>query len=82
MTVEDVEAIVAAAKQPFNHHKEVAKLYRVPAQLVSGLVKEAEKKPEKLNQYREKELLHEQKRQAIEAATASMLQTNRPIVRA
>ena len=82
MSVEDVEAIVAAAKQPFNHHKEVAKLYRVPARLVSGLVKEADKKPDKLNQYREKILLHEQKRQAIEAATASMLQTNRPIVRA
>ena len=59
LSLEEVEAIVAATKQPYCHHKDVAQRFRIPAQLVSGLVEEAKNKPEKLQQYREKELLHE-----------------------
>ena len=59
MTVEEVEAIVAAAKEPYMHHKDICQQFRVPARLVSGLIQDSIKNPKKLNSYREKEILDE-----------------------
>ena len=82
LTIEEVEAIVAAAKEPYMHHKDVSQRFRVPARLVSDLVQESIKKAGKLNTYLEKEKLDERKRMAIEEETAKMLNSNKSIVRA
>ena len=81
MSVEEIEAIVAAAREPFRLHKDIAQKFRVPALLVSGLVKEAEKQPEKLQAKRENEILEEKKRMAIEDAVIELLNSNKPISR-
>ena len=59
MTISEIEAIVAATKEPFRLQKDVAQTFRVSAQLVSVLAREAIKKPEKLEARREREQLHE-----------------------
>ena len=41
LTIEEMEAIVAATHLPFRHHKDVAQQFRVPARLVSVLVQES-----------------------------------------
>ena len=73
LSIEEVEAIVAAAEEPFKHHKDISQQFRVSARLVSGLVQDSIKNPKKLNAYREKETLDERKRMAIEEETAKML---------
>ena len=82
LSAEEIEEIVAATKEPFRLHKDVAEQFRIPAQLVSGLAREAEKKPEKLQQKRNREHIEEQKRAAIEESVSLMLKANKPIVRA
>ena len=49
-----MEEIVSAAKEPFTMQKDIAFTYRVPQILVSRLVNEAEKNPEKMQQLRRK----------------------------
>ena len=62
LTADEVEALVAATKQPFRLHRDVAQQFRVTTNLVSCLVVEAEKKPEKLNRKRDLERKAEEKK--------------------
>ena len=48
MTADEIEAIVEATNKPYRQLKDVALQYRVSSDLVSRLVKEAEKRSEKL----------------------------------
>ena len=42
--------VLAATKEPYRLHKDIAKEFRIPAILVSRLLKESQLKPEKLEQ--------------------------------
>ena len=79
LTVDEVEALVAATKQPFRLHRDVAQQFRVSTNLVSCLVLEAERKPEKLSKKRDLERKAEEKRRAVEDVVSSMLIANTPI---
>ena len=52
LTAEVIEAIVAATREPFRLHKDVAQQFRVTAHLVSALALEAQRKPERLQALR------------------------------
>ena len=73
LSIEEIEEIVDAAKEPFRYHKDIAQKFRVPAQLVSTLVRESQKKPENLEARRDREHLDERKRQAIEEVVTARL---------
>ena len=55
LTAAEIEKIVAAADKPFTMHKDVAQQFSVSSALVSGLVREAKKMPEKEQQLRQRE---------------------------
>ena len=61
LTIEEIKEIVAAAQEPFHLQKDIAQKYRISAQLVSILIQESIKKPEKLINQRNKEHLAERK---------------------
>jgi len=66
---------------PLSLHKDIAQQYRVPANLVGRLVKEARLQPEKIEKLQREELLSVRKRQVIEDAVTGMLAVNKPIAR-
>ena len=78
---DDIEAIVAAAKVPHRLHKDIANEFKVPAILVGQLVKESAEQPTKLDSFRAKLELNEQKKQVIESVTTDLLALNTPLVR-
>ena len=55
LSVADVECIVASASKPYNLLKDVALQYRLTPSLVGRLVKEADAKPDLLDEQRERE---------------------------
>ena len=81
LTPEEIEAIVAAAKVPNKLHKDIAQEFKIPAILVGKLVKESTVNPEKLDGYRTRLKLKEEKKQAIEDVTTNLLTLNHCIVR-
>ena len=81
LTPDEIEAIVTAAKVPNKLHKDIAQEFKVPAILVSKLVKESREIPSKHEAYRTKLQLNERKRQVIEETTTEMLADNKAIVR-
>ena len=70
LSADEIQAIVAASREPFCSLKDVAQRYRLTPNLVGRLVKESETKPEAINELREREQLKRQKRDAIEVAVA------------
>ena len=50
LSYEEIEQVIAATKQPYLLHKDIAQQFKIPAILVSRLVKESQEKPEKLQQ--------------------------------
>ena len=81
LSVDEIEAIVAATREPFTHQKDVAQRFRVTSALVGRLVREIEKKPEVVEELRNCVKLVQEKKDAIESAVTKMLKTNKPIVR-
>ena len=61
-------------------HKDIAQQFKISSQLVGRLVKEFARHPDFVESQRNKEMLDFRKKDAIEIATKSMLQINRPIV--
>ena len=49
LSVDELEKIVAATKQPFRLHKDIAQEFMITARLVGVISSEAEKKPKKLD---------------------------------
>ena len=47
LNAREIEEIVAAAKQPFQYHKDVAQRFKITKELVGRLVKESRQQPEK-----------------------------------
>ena len=80
MSAAEIEAIVAAANEPFLMQKDIAIRFRITQTLVSTLICEAKRAPEKLQQLRERERQLVAKKEAVEAVVASMLAINKPIV--
>ena len=81
LTPEEIEDIVAASKMSHRLHKDIAKDFKVPAILVGKLVKESLDEPRRLEAYRAKLQLDQEKKQAIEDVTTRMLAANKPIIR-
>ena len=81
LSCKEIEEIVAATKAPLRLHKDIAQQYRVPANLVGRLAKEARLQPEKIEKLQTEELLSVRKRQVIEDAVTGMLAVNKPIAR-
>ena len=46
LSVDEIKTIVAAAREPFTHQKDVAQRFRVTSALVGRIVREIDKKPE------------------------------------
>ena len=78
----EIESIVAAAKQPFKLRRDISQQFRVSTQLVSLLIREAYKQPEKLRAKKHRDSENTTKRKAIERAVTNMLSANKQIVRA
>ena len=70
---------MAACNEGSLTHAEVAKKFKVAAILVRQLVKEAEKKPEKLRSLKQREKELERASQAVERVAAGMLERSIPI---
>ena len=45
---EEIDEIIRVAREPFALHKDIAKRFHIPNQLVSGLVRDSKRRPEKL----------------------------------
>ena len=82
MSTEEIEQIVEATAVPFALHKDVAQRFRVAPILVSRLVLESKRKPEKLEAQRQKERTESRQKDAIEEVATKMLASNRPITSA
>ena len=80
LTYEEITHILAAAKEPHKLQKDVAQQFHIPANLVGRLLKEAETKPEKLEQCQADEVLVARKKQGVEDVATVMLATTRPIM--
>ena len=52
LSPEEIEEIVKATKQPYRMQKDIAQQFRITAHLVSGLVLESKRQPEKLKKTR------------------------------
>ena len=65
LTADEVDAIVAAAGQPYRLQRDVAQQFRVTTNLVSRLVVEAERKPEKQTKKRDLKRRADEKHDAI-----------------
>ena len=76
LSADEIEAIVRATQEPYRLQKDVAQEFQVTARLVHGLVRESQKKPEKLEQQRRQEDLGNRKRQAIEECIIKTLSYN------
>ena len=76
---DEIEAIVAATKKPFHRYKDVAEQFRISLQLVSILVQESKKNPEKVQQLRSRNQKAQRKREAVEHTVSYMLWNNKPI---
>lgn len=79
LSVEDIESIVAASKEPFQYHSVIAKRFRISELLVRTLIKEAKKQPEKLEAQRQRVQLDIDKRDAIEDVVTEILATDKDI---
>ena len=77
-----MDEIVATSIKPGWLKKDIAKKFRVSDMLISRICREAEKEPERTTKRREQKQLMEDKKEAIEDVTESLLQANVPIVRA
>ena len=66
LTIEEMEQIVAAASLPFTTHKDIAFTFRVSKILVSRLVTEADREPQKLQELRRKREIKEQEKVAVQ----------------
>ena len=53
LTADEIQAVINATKKPFHFYKDVAKEFRIPVTLVGSLVKDSEKRPEKLEARRQ-----------------------------
>ena len=62
LTPDDIEAIVAASKIPHRLHKDIVQEFKIPIYLVSRLVKESIEDPRKLDVYRSKLRLDQEKK--------------------
>ena len=65
LSPDEVAEIVAATKEPYRMHADVARQYRVSSQLVGTLVRESVRQPEKLEAQRQRVRLDEDRRDAI-----------------
>ena len=63
-------------------HKDIAIHHKLNVQLVSKLIREADRNPEKLQQLKEKIDINDKKQLAIEEVTISALASSTPIVSA
>ena len=54
----EIERILTACNQPYKMHKDVASQFGVTVRLVDGLVRESKRKPEKLEELRDREQLN------------------------
>ena len=79
LTADEVEAIVAATKEPYRLHKDIAQQFHVSAILVGRLAKEAARKPGMVETWRNEDQYEERKKLAIEEAATDMLAANVPI---
>ena len=68
LTAAEVDDIIYAAQQPYRHYEDVAKQYKVTAQLVGRLVRTARKRPEKISSLQQREEDLQVKKDAIEDA--------------
>ena len=66
LTPDEIEAIVAASKEPHRLHKDIAQQFQIPTTLVGRLVKESSEAPTKLEIYRCKLQLNDCKKEVIE----------------
>ena len=48
LTPDEIDEIIRVASEPFALHRDIAQRFHVPAQLVSGLVRDSKRRPEKL----------------------------------
>ena len=76
----EIEKIVAATKIPFRFQKDVAHEFNITEILVSTLVVESEKRPDKLRAKRRKDGLKIIQKDAIAEVTSSIIETGQPIV--
>ena len=79
MSAAEVDDIISAVQQPYRNYDDVAKQYKVTAQLVGRLVRTAKKQPEKISALQQREEDLQVKKDAIEDAATQMLAINRPI---
>ena len=56
LSLDEIDLIVSATKEPYRLHKDIAQQFRVSALLVSGLAREAEKNPQKQKHRRDNEI--------------------------
>ena len=80
--MEEIEMILATTKEPYQRYQDVAKRFHVSESLVSRLVQEQKKQPEKLAALLRRTEANEEKRDAIEDVVTEMLATNKAIVSA
>ena len=62
LTPDEIEAIVAASKIPHRLHKDIAQEFKIPIYLVGRLVKESIEDPRKLDVYRSKLRLDQERK--------------------
>ena len=82
LSSEEIEEIVAACDEGSLTQAEVAKKFKVKAALVHQLVKEAEKKPEKLRNLKQREKDDSHANRAVEQVAAGLLERSIPIDKA
>ena len=76
----EIEKIVAATKIPYRFQKDVAREFNITDSLVSALVVDSERRPDKLRAKRRKDGLKIIQKDAIAEVTNSILETGQPIV--
>ena len=69
----EIEKIIAATRQPGKFHRDIAVKFRVSADLVSRLAREAVKAPEKAEARRLRKSLQDEKIEVIEARATQIL---------
>ena len=79
LSAAEIEAIVAASNEPFLMQKDIAIRFRITQTLASTLIREAKRKPEKLQNLRERERQLVAKKEAVETVVTAMLAINKPI---
>ena len=80
LSYDEIEQLLAAAREPYRLHKDIATQFKVSANLVGQLVKESRVKPEKIHRIQAEEILVARKKQVIEDAATALLAANKQFV--